>query len=100
MKAVTYIDDKGRKWRRWLPEKESEDRAYMGVPAGPVSLDKYAESVGMPEDIQTRLHNELFDREIFTKYDAVKRRNEVINAFTAVFKLDAQAIIDLFPSDI
>lgn len=100
MKSVTYIDQKGRKWRRWLPDTVSEERANLGVPGGPVPLDKLAEEMGMPEEIQTRLHNALFERGIFTKYDAVTRRQDIVGAFTSVFKLDAQRIIDLFDDGI
>lgn len=92
MKYVTYTDPQGRKWRRRLPDHVGEFQAEMGVPDGPPSL----EDLGLPEEIEIALHNQLFNRGIFTKREAVRQRSEIVNALMAALKLDAQRIVDLY----
>lgn len=92
MKYVTYTDPQGRNWRRRLPDYAGEFQAEVGVPDGPPSL----EDLGLPEEIEIALHNQLFYRGIFTKREAVRQRSEIVNALMAALKLDAQRIVDLY----
>jgi hypothetical protein len=95
MRESSYIDPKGRKWAVLLPEGVPDSDASMGVHLGPPSL----ESLGLPEEQEVRLHNQLFNRRIYTKQDARKRRQDIIGALFATFKVDAQRIVDLYEEE-
>lgn len=75
-----------------LPEGVPDSDASMGMPLGPPSL----ESLGLPEEQEVRLHNQLFDRRLYTRQDAQRRRQDIMGALFAAFKVDAQRIVDLY----
>lgn len=92
LERVTYTDEKGRKKYVLLPEGASKEEAEIGVPVGPPSL----EELNLPEEIEVRLNNELYNRNIVTLSDALKDRAGIVSALQAVFKIDAGRIIDVF----
>lgn len=92
LERVTYTDEKGRKKYVLLPEGAPKEEAEKGVPLGPPSL----EELNLPEEIEVRLNNELYNRNIVTLSDALRDRPGIISALQAVFKVDAGSIIDIF----
>lgn len=92
LKFVMWTDPDGRQWRTAIPDSAPDHEAKRGVPAGPPSL----EPLGLPLDVEVRLHNELVARRIFTYDDARKRRADVANALSSALKADTGRIVDLY----
>lgn len=92
MRQVSYEDDKGRLWMVSLPDNVPDSDASMGIPIGPPPL----ESLGLPEDIEVALHNQLFHRGLLTAKDLKKRRGEIISALIHSLSVTGRAIMQLY----
>lgn len=92
MKRGSYTDSKGRKFATWLPEDAADVDADMGIPLGPPNL----EQLGLPEELEIRLHNQLFARGIFTHAQAEANKLNVQAAMQAVLKLDVLHIVEIY----
>ncbi len=92
MKQTSYVDEEGRHHAVMLPDGVGEEDASQGLPLGPPSLAP----LGLPEDVEIRLHNQLFSRRIFTSKDVRKRRIDVFGALQAAFKVDTEKIIQIY----
>lgn len=92
LRKVSYTDSDGRKHMALLPAEIPDTEAEKGVPLGPPPL----EGLNLPNEIEIRLHNELFHRGIFTPKDALLRRSEIVSALQAALKVDAGKIVDLY----
>lgn len=75
-----------------LPDDAPDFKAVIGVPAGPPSL----EDLDLPLETEVVLHNQLFDRGIFTPKEARIKRQDIVNALMSALKIDAQRIVDLY----
>jgi len=91
-RRVTYTDDAGRRWVVMLPEGKPDSDASMGIPVGPPSL----EPLGLPEEIEVRLHNALVDRGLLTERDAKMRRSHLLGALQAALKVDIVRVAALY----
>lgn len=92
MKLAQYTDRKGRQWKTLLPDAVPESQASRGVPFGPPSLA----SLGLPEELEVRLHNLLFERGFFKAEDLRGRENEIAHTLIRALKIDAQVIMGLY----
>lgn len=92
MKQVTYTDGEGRRWRTELPDGVPDTDASMGMIIGPPPLAP----LGLPLEIEVRLHNALHDRELFTLKDVKTRREHIMGAIMSALKVDVQAIVNLY----
>lgn len=92
MKVVNYKDGRGRWYRVTLPD--DSDDAEFGIVVGPPDVDE----LNLPEELGTRLNNQLYERGIITKADAKRKRGELIAVFQAALKTDAQRLYDLYRS--
>lgn len=92
LRQATWTDADGRRWRVYLPDGVPEADAVKGIPIGPPPL----ESLGLPRAQEVRLHNQLYDRQLFTAQDVKRRRQEVMGAILATFKVDAGRVISLY----
>ncbi len=90
--TVTYEDVDGRAWLRALPQGVPASQASIGIPLGPPSL----EDLGLPKDIEIRLHNQLYARKLLTSDDVRMRTTEVYSALMAALRLDVQRILALY----
>lgn len=90
MRETSFTDERGRRWAVLLPEGLPEIDASLGLPLGPPSL----EGLGLPPEIEVRLHNELFNRRIFTERDAKTRRADIFGALQHALRVDIGKIID------
>ena len=81
-----------KKFRVIVPDDASENMWQYGVLVGPPDLGM----LNLPEEIEVRLNNELFNRGLITKQDLRKRGAEVIAALQAALKIDAQRIVELY----
>lgn len=91
-RIVTYTDAKGRMWAKNLPDSVPDSDAAMGFELGPPSL----EPLGLPLDMEVRLHNELFARRLWTFADLKRRPVDVQGAIQSAFKVDAGRIFELY----
>lgn len=92
MKRVTYADPYGRWTVVLLPDDAPDSDAYRGIPQGPPSLD----ALHLPEDVQTRLHNELFVRGIHSLRDANASRQNIVGALMSALRVDVERIMDIY----
>ncbi len=88
---ATYTDEEGRQYVTLVPEGQ-EHMARSGIPVGPPDLT----SLGLPIDIEVRLHNALYDRNILTLYDAKQKASEVQAALQGALKVGTHTIISLY----
>lgn len=94
MKQARYTDDDGRIWVTFLPDEAPDTMAAQGVPHGPASL----EPLGLPLEVEVRLHNELVHRGILTEQDVKRRMPDVQSALMAALKVDVLRIAALYAS--
>lgn len=92
MREVLYTDFEGRMWKRMLPDGVPDEDAAVGVPAGPPPLM----SLGLPLEIEVRLHNELYHRGLLTAADLHGRRVEIRAAIMAALRLDVEAVSAIY----
>lgn len=92
MREATYTDSCGRKWLVLLPDGAPDSDARMGVPVGPPPL----EALGLPEEIEVRLHNQLFDRGLIRRRDLRRRMQDVVGALQAALRVSANRIAALY----
>lgn len=92
MRQTSYEDADGRKIAVLLPDEDSDVNAPMGFRLGPPSL----ESLDLPEDVEIRLHNQLFERRLFTQADIRARRQDIFGALQATLKVDIARIAALY----
>lgn len=92
MQELTYTDEQGRMWWVQLPPGVPESEAHLGIPIGPPPVD----ALGLPVELATRLHNELYLRRIFTYAEAVKRQGDVQSAVRSALRLDTERVIALY----
>jgi hypothetical protein len=92
MMIVTHVDELERRSVIQVPEGTPETRWGQGILVGPPDLS----ALGLPEEVTTRLHNELFHRGIVRRGDAKLRRPEVQAALSAALRIDVEHIITLY----
>ncbi len=92
MREVDYTDDLGRAWRVRVPDDCPSDRYSEGIPIGPPALTR----LGLPDEVETRLHNQLHGRRLFTTKDVLRRPTDVFAALQATFKVDMQRVQSLY----
>lgn len=91
-RRVTATDMYGRYTAVLLPDGVPDSDAFMGIPLGPPNLD----SLGLPVDIQTRLHNELFVRGIYSLRDSIIARKEILGALLSALRVDTEKIAEAY----
>ncbi len=75
-----------------LPDDVPDSEAHLGVPVGPPSIA----SLDLPEEIEVKLHNELYSRKIFRSIDFRKRRMDVVSALQRALKLKVDHMYTLY----
>lgn len=92
LSTIEYTDTEGRRSLRGLPAGVPASKAAQGVPLGPPSLAE----LGLPKEIEVRLHNQLFARGLFTEQDARAKPGEIHSAIVAALRLDVQRILAVY----
>lgn len=91
-RVVVWVDSEGRKFNSIIPAGARDAEAIKGVKFGPPPLN----ALNLPRDVSVRLHNELFDRGLFT-YEQVRRNlGQVISAIQQALRVDAQTVATLY----
>ena len=75
-----------------MPDGLPDSDANMGLPIGPPDLAP----LGFPEEVEVRLHNQLFARRLLTAPDVLRHRKEVFAALQAAFRVDTDRIVALY----
>lgn len=75
-----------------MPDKRPDSEARVGVPLGPPPLT----DLGLPLEVEVRLHNQLFDRGLIYERDARQRPSEVVSAVIAAYRVDASRVIGIY----
>jgi hypothetical protein len=83
MREVKYTDSLGQNFVVRIPDDAPLEHAKWGVRVGPPELD----GLGLPLELQVRLHNELWARGLLTYGDIRQRRGEVASALREALKL-------------
>ena len=96
MKKVTYIDDRGRKYLVKLADDVPDSEAHRGIPIGPPDI---AEVLDLPEPFATRLHNILFDRQLWSIKEVNKQRNCLVGVLQAALKIDIHTLHNAYNSN-
>lgn len=92
IRQVVYQDPEGRRFLRGVPSNVPDGEAGRGIPLGPPPLDE----LNLPLDLEVRLHNQLFDRKLFTEKDAKHRLMEIVAALQAVYLVDARRVLAIY----
>lgn len=92
METHDYKDNDGRLHRVIVPDGCPEDLYPEGIPVGPPDLAL----LGLPLEIEVRLHNQLYSRRLFNLRDVLSRPKDIQGALQAALKLDMQIIQGLY----
>ena len=90
MLVDTIID--GRKYRVIVPDEAPPENWPYGVIVGPTDLSV----LGLPLEIERRLHNELFSRGLITLRDIRRNMQNVQGALMAALHVDVQLILQAY----
>lgn len=66
--------------------------AEQGVPLGPPPLAE----LNLPPEVEVRLHNQLFERGLYTSQDVRRRLPDVRAALMAALSVDVARILAVF----
>lgn len=89
---IVDIERDGRKYKAQVPDNAPKHLWQAGIIIGPPDLS----SLGLPKPIETRLHNELWARNLITARDVKKRVQDVHGALQSALKVDAGTIVSLY----
>lgn len=92
LRAVEWRDEDGRRWARGLPPQAPDSDARWGIPLGPPSL----KALGLPAEVEIRLHNELYVRGLLTERDVRRRTHDIQAALMAALGVDTGRILTAF----
>ena len=92
MKSILYTDEVGRKRSVLIPDTAPNSDASLGIVVGPPPLD----SLGLPLEVEVRLNNQLYDRELFTLADLQRRPNDLLGAVLSAMKVDALRVKQVY----
>lgn len=65
---------------------------HQGIVVGPPDLSR----LGLPEEVEIVLNNELFIRGIITKRDTIKGREEMFSALQYAFSVTVDRIMECY----
>lgn len=93
MRRITHTNDNGRKYAYIMPDNVADSEVESGIMVGPVDV---VDVLDYPEEIRTKLHNELFNRGIMNYDDARKKPGQIQAAIQAALRMDVAIIQDAF----
>lgn len=93
MKEVQWKDDRGRFFLSKLENHEPDTNAPGGILVGPPDI---VDDLGLPEDIATNLHNQLFHRKLWTMKDLERNPQSLLGALQAALNIDVARIMNLY----
>jgi hypothetical protein len=94
MKKVEYIDHKGRKYLRLVDNDESEEMFQYGINVGPP--EDITDGLGMTDELATELHNQLYQRGLWSIKEINQNPKFVFAALQATFRINQQMIVNAY----
>lgn len=95
MRQVAYTDSDGRKWAVRLPDGIPDADAAMGLCVGPPSLA----SLKLPLDVEVRLHNQLYERNLIVRENIRGRNQSILAAIQSALKVDVGKVAGLYNTE-
>lgn len=92
MRRVAYKDTAGRWSVREVPDSAPDDHAAYGILVGPPDVS----SLNLPEEVETRLNNELYARGLITARDVRSKSEQLRNAIQSALRLDVQNLMTCY----
>lgn len=89
---IVNITKNNKQYRVLVPDDAPEGLWPAGIIIGPPDLSK----LGLPPMIETRLHNELYNRGLIELRDIRKRMAELQAALQAALKVDVNTIMEAY----
>jgi uncharacterized membrane protein len=94
MKKVEYIDPRGRKYLVLVENNESDEMLQYGIKVGPP--EDIVDELGLPEDKATELHNQLYNRKLWSMKEVNRNPKAIFAALQAVFRVNQQMIVNAY----
>jgi hypothetical protein len=94
-REVRHTDDFGRTYRVLIPVGAPDEEAEHGLVLGPPDLS----ALGLPHEIEIRLHNALEGRGVITARDASDNPDEITRAVRAALKVSTQSVQAIYLGD-
>lgn len=88
MEIIEHTDEKGRKYKAY---SAGDGHVIIIGPA-----QGLVDSLGLPEEIATRLHNVLFARGLINLASIARTQNALMGAIQEVLGLDAQKLHEAY----
>lgn len=84
-----------------VAQREIEERLYETLEAGDSRIvvgphEGLVDTLGLPTETATRLHNILFRRKLYNYTQLAKHPQEVAGAIQELYSLDAQKLMEAF----
>ena len=89
---VDYTDADGRLWRMLVPSDCPKDMHHAGIVIGPPDFESRLAERGWPKEARVRLHNQLYQRRLFTIKDVNGRAQELEAVLKATLKTNMQTL--------
>jgi hypothetical protein len=93
MRTIEHTDERGRKYKVRLPDHAPDEDADLGIILGPPDV---VDELELPEPFATRLHNQLYNRGLYTLSDVRKKRTLLQGAIMAAVGVDAQLLTQAY----
>lgn len=77
-----------------VPDDAEPDEYVRGIIIGPPDLSM----LGLSQEIEDRLHHELFVRGFITKKDTLRKREEILAALQSALILTVDTIVEAYPN--
>lgn len=85
----------GKEYVVLVPQDATEAQYERGLIVGPPDLS----SLGLPSELELRLHNELLNRGLITAKDARRHSDAVMGAWQAALKVSVTDLLNLFSKE-
>lgn len=92
MKEADWTDEEGRKWRVRLPDDAPDSEAPGGFPVGPPNLA----DLGLPLEVEVRLHNQLHARGLWTEREVRRSKGSLFASLQAAYGVDVVVLNNLY----
>ena len=93
MKDVSWEDSNGRMFLSKIEDDEPDRNANQGIFIGPPEI---VDELGLPDEVATRLHNQLFHRKMWTLKDIQRRPQELLAALQSALNVNVQSIMTAY----
>jgi hypothetical protein len=90
VEKVTWTDELGRKYLVRVENGIPPEEFYMCPRIGPP--EGIVDELGLPTEFATRLHNILFDRQLWTIQEVRRQQGALLGALQAALNIDVHTL--------